>query len=76
MRMTIILIIHYLINTFHFLFVNIFFTISIYFVHIPWNIERLNISESELGFGLFIFGICIFFSNQIRKVCYAQIIIK
>ena len=41
------------------------FTISIYFVHIPWNIERLNISESELGFGLFVFGICNFFSNQI-----------
>ena len=41
------------------------FVISIYFVHIPWNIERLNISESELGFGLFIFGICNFFSNQI-----------
>ena len=41
------------------------FTISIYFVHIPWNIERLNISESELGFGLFIFGICNFFANQI-----------
>ena len=41
------------------------FIISIYFVHIPWNIDRLDISESELGFGLFVFGISNFFSNQI-----------
>ena len=37
------------------------FIISIYFVHIPWNIDRLDISESELGFGLFVFGISNFF---------------
>ena len=32
------------------------FIIGTYFVHIPWNIDRLNISESQLGFGIFIFG--------------------
>ena len=41
------------------------FIIGTYFVHIPWNISRLNISESQLGFGIFIFGIFNFFSNQI-----------
>ena len=41
------------------------YMIGIYFVHIPWNIDRLDISESELGFGLFVFGISNFFSNQI-----------
>ena len=41
------------------------FIIGTYFVHIPWNIDRLNISESQLGFGIFIFGIFNFFSNQI-----------
>ena len=40
------------------------FIVGIYFVHIPWNIDRLNISESQLGFGIFIFGIFNFFSNQ------------
>ncbi len=39
--------------------------VGIYFVHIPWNMERLNISESELGIGIFIFGVSNFFSNQI-----------
>ena len=39
--------------------------VGIYFVHIPWNMERLNISESELGIGIFIFGVANFFSNQI-----------
>ena len=28
------------------------FMIGIYFVHIPWNIDRLNITESQLGFGV------------------------
>ena len=41
------------------------FIIGVYFVHIPWNIDRLNITESQLGFGIFIFGIFNFFSNQI-----------
>ena len=41
------------------------FIVGIYFVHIPWNIERLNISESELGIGILIFGISNFVSNQL-----------
>jgi len=41
------------------------FIIGTYFVHIPWNIERLNISESELGIGILIFGISNFVSNQL-----------
>lgn len=39
--------------------------IGIYFVHIPWNMARLDITESELGIGIFIFGVSNFFSNQI-----------
>ena len=41
------------------------FIVGIYFIHIPWNIERLNISESELGIGILIFGISNFVSNQL-----------
>ena len=35
----------------------IMFMIGIYFVYIPWNINRLNISESQLGLSIFAFGI-------------------
>ena len=41
------------------------FIVGIYFVHIPWNIERLSISELELGIGILIFGISNFVSNQL-----------
>ena len=41
------------------------FIVGIYFVHIPWNIERLGISELELGIGILIFGISNFLSNQL-----------
>ena len=41
------------------------FIVGIYFVHIPWNIERLGISELELGIGILIFGISNFVSNQL-----------
>ena len=41
------------------------FTIGIYFVYIPWNLERLNLVETDLGFWLFIFGILNLLSNQI-----------
>jgi len=41
------------------------FQIGVYFVYIPWNIERLQISESELGLGLLVFGISNLISNQI-----------
>ena len=40
------------------------FTIGIYFVYIPWNLERLNLVETDLGFWLFIFGILNLLSNQ------------
>ncbi len=41
------------------------FTIGIYFVYIPWNLERLNLVETDLGLWLFIFGILNLLSNQI-----------
>ena len=41
------------------------FTIGIYFVYIPWNLERLNLVETDLGLWLFIFGIFNLLSNQI-----------
>ena len=41
------------------------FTIGIYFVYIPWNLDRLNITETDLGLWLFIFGIFNLLSNQI-----------
>jgi len=41
------------------------FQIGVYFVYIPWNIDRLQISESELGLGLLVFGISNLISNQI-----------
>ena len=41
------------------------FTIGIYFVYIPWNLERLKITETDLGLWLFIFGIFNLLSNQI-----------
>ena len=41
------------------------FQIGVYFVYIPWNVERLQISESELGLGLLVFGISNLISNQV-----------
>ena len=41
------------------------FMIGIYFVHIPWNIERLQIDESDLGFAILSFGVSFLISNQI-----------
>ena len=41
------------------------FQIGVYFVYIPWNVDRLQISESELGLGLLVFGISNLISNQI-----------
>ena len=40
------------------------FIVGIYFVHIPWNIERLGISELELGIGIQFLNIN-FVSNQL-----------
>ena len=42
----------------------IMFMIGIYFVYIPWNIGRLDISESQLGISIFAFGIANLFANQ------------
>ena len=35
----------------------VLFQIGIYFVYIPWNAERLQITEAEIGIGLFAFGL-------------------
>ena len=44
--------------------------VGCYFGLIPWNIERLNIDESDLGFAILTFGIFFLISNQIagRKI--------
>ena len=31
----------------------VLFQIGLYFVYIPWNAERLQITEAEIGIGLF-----------------------
>jgi len=38
----------------------VLFQIGIYFVYIPWNAERLQITEAEIGLGLFAFGFLVF----------------
>ena len=40
------------------------FTMGIYFVYIPWNLERLKLVETDLGLWLFLFGIFNLLSNQ------------
>ena len=40
------------------------FTMGIYFVYIPWNLERLELVETDLGLWLFLFGIFNLLSNQ------------
>ena len=42
-----------------------FFTLGIYFVYIPWNLERLELVETDLGLWLFIFGVVNLISNQL-----------
>ena len=39
--------------------------VGCYFGLIPWNMERLQIDESELGFAILFFGISFLISNQI-----------
>ena len=34
--------------------------VGCYFVHIPWNMQRLGMDESDLGFAILIFGIFFF----------------
>ena len=38
--------------------------VGCYFVHIPWNMERLNIGERDLGIAILVFGIFFLISNQ------------
>tara|TARA_B100000686_G_scaffold253299_1_gene264244 strand:+ start:1934 stop:2515 length:582 start_codon:yes stop_codon:yes gene_type:complete len=42
----------------------LFFTLGIYFVYIPWNLDRLDLVETDLGLWLFIFGIVNLITNQ------------
>ena len=42
----------------------VLFQIGLYFVYIPWNAERLNITEAEIGIGLLVFGIANLIGNQ------------
>jgi MFS family permease len=42
----------------------VLFQIGIYFVYIPWNAERLQITEAEIGIGLFVFGLLNLVGNQ------------
>ena len=39
--------------------------VGCYFGLIPWNMERLQIDESDLGFAILLFGISFLISNQI-----------
>ena len=43
----------------------IMFMIGIYFVYIPWNINRLGISEAQLGMSICAFGFANLFANQL-----------
>ena len=43
----------------------VLFQIGIYFVYIPWNAERLQITETEIGLGLFAFGLLNLIGNQV-----------
>ena len=42
----------------------IMFMIGIYFVYLRWNMERLNISETQLGISICAFGFANLFANQ------------
>ena len=39
--------------------------VGCYFGLIPWNMERLQIDESDLGFAILSFGVSFLISNQI-----------
>ena len=39
--------------------------VGCYFGLIPWNMERLQIDESDLGFAILTFGVSFLISNQI-----------
>ena len=39
--------------------------VGCYFGHIPWNMQRLSMDESDLGLAILVFGIFFIISNQI-----------
>ena len=39
--------------------------VGCYFGHIPWNMKRLFMDESDLGLAILVFGIFFIVSNQI-----------
>ena len=41
------------------------FIVACYFTFLPWNMSRLNIDETDVGFFLLLFGIFFILSNQI-----------
>ena len=41
------------------------FIVACYFTFLPWNMSRLNIDETDIGFFLLLFGIFFILSNQI-----------
>ena len=43
----------------------VMFMIGIYFVYLPWNMQRLNISETQLGISICAFGFANLFANQL-----------
>ena len=50
--------------------------VGCYFGLIPWNMERLQIDESDLGFAILFFGISFLISNQIAGRILVPIIIR
>ena len=43
------------------------FIVACYFTYLPWNMNRLNIDESDVSFFLILFGIFFILSNQISS---------
>ena len=46
--------------------------VGCYFGLIPWNMERLKIDESDLGFAILSFGVSFLISNQIQEEYWYQ----
>ena len=43
------------------------FIVACYFTYLPWNMNRLNIDESDVSFFLILFGIFFILSNQVSS---------
>ena len=50
--------------------------VGCYFGLIPWNMERLQIDESDLGFAILSFGVSFLISNQFAYKFKNRLIIK